>query len=106
MLNRRGNHWIHRFSLALCLALAGLLPMSVSVAQPPAPQVNPLRGPAHKALSLEQAIARVRAAYQAKVLSASEIQSKGPLVYQIRILLPNGRVRTVFVDGVSGEVFE
>ncbi len=57
-------------------------------------------------VSLEQAIKKVRRKYKAKVLSASEIRSKGPLVYRVKILLPNGRVRTVFVDGETGEVFE
>lgn len=61
---------------------------------------------AEASVSLEQAIRSVRTKYNAKVLSATEIQSKGPLVYKVKILLPSGRVRTVFVDGQTGAVFE
>ncbi|MCG8671544.1 MAG: PepSY domain-containing protein [Pseudomonadales bacterium] len=57
-------------------------------------------------ISLERAIKKAKAKYGGKVLSAKEIRSKGPLVYKIKILLPNGRVKSVFVDGETGEVFE
>ncbi len=57
-------------------------------------------------VSIESAISKAKAKYGGKVLSAKEIRSKGPLVYKIKLLLPNGRVKTVFVDGDSGEVFE
>ena len=58
------------------------------------------------AVSLETAISKAKAKYRGKVLSAKEIGGKGPLVYKIKLLLPNGRIKTVFVDGESGEVFE
>ena len=57
-------------------------------------------------VSLEQAIKKAKSKYGGKVLSAKQIESKGPLVYKIKLLLPNGRVKTVFVDGSSGDVFE
>lgn len=57
-------------------------------------------------VSIEAAIRKAKAKYGGKVLSATEIRSKGPLVYKIKLLLPNGRIKTVFVDGKSGEVFE
>lgn len=59
-----------------------------------------------KKITLERAIKKAKAKYGGKVLSAKEIRSKGPLVYKIKVLLKNGRVKTVFVDGESGEVFE
>lgn len=78
----------------------------VCVAQTQSNIARPIPALKKSTMTLEQAIQRVRIRYQAKVLSASEIQSRGPLVYQVKILLPNGRVRTVFVDGANGEVFE
>lgn len=80
-----------------------------------AAQSDPFRLPAVQSLSssvwlaevsIEAAISKAKAKYGGKVLSAKEIRSKGPLVYKIKLLLPNGRVKTVFVDGESGEVFE
>jgi uncharacterized membrane protein YkoI len=41
-----------------------------------------------------------------KILSVNLIESKGPPVYRVKILLPGGVVRYVYVDGRSGEVFE
>lgn len=57
-------------------------------------------------VTLENAINKAKSKYGGKVLSAKQIESKGPLVYKIKLLLPNGRVKTVFVDGTSGDVFE
>ncbi len=39
-----------------------------------------------------------------KVLSADLIKSKGPAVYRIKVLVTDSRVRTVFVDGLSGNI--
>lgn len=92
-------------AMLLVLPLLMAAPL-VSAAQTQSHIARPLPALKKSAMTLEQAIQRVRGRYQAKVLSASEIQSRGPLVYQVKILLPNGRVRTVFVDGIKGEVFE
>lgn len=89
----------------------GLLMSPLSKAEqanPFAHQTSIQPAPVHwlAAVSIESAISKARAKYGGKVLSAKEIRSKGPLVYKIKLLLPNGRVKTVFVDGESGEVFE
>ena len=49
---------------------------------------------AEATVSLEQAIRSVRSKYNAKVLSATEIQSKGPLVYKVKILGPSLKVKS------------
>jgi uncharacterized membrane protein YkoI len=36
----------------------------------------------------------------------SLIDSKGPVVYRVKTLSPKGVVKTVFVDGNSGNVFD
>ncbi len=41
-----------------------------------------------------------------RVLGVSLIDSKGPPVYRVKTLSDKGVVRSVFVDGTSGEVFE
>ncbi|MBO6656370.1 MAG: PepSY domain-containing protein [Pseudomonadales bacterium] len=41
-----------------------------------------------------------------RVLGVSLLDDQGPPVYKVRTLSPNGVVRSVFVDGNSGEVFE
>lgn len=55
-------------------------------------------------ISKGQAISAVKAELRGKVLSIHLIPSDGPPVYRVKILLSKGRVRTVFVDGVSAEV--
>ena len=41
-----------------------------------------------------------------RVLGVSLIDGKGPPLYRVKTLSENGVVRSVFVDGSSGEVFE
>ncbi|MBD3646362.1 MAG: PepSY domain-containing protein, partial [Pseudomonadales bacterium] len=41
-----------------------------------------------------------------KILSVDLIESKGPPVYRVKILSPDGVVKIVFVDGRSGDLFE
>ena len=41
-----------------------------------------------------------------RILGVSLLDDQGPPVYKVRTLSPNGVVRSVFVDGNSGEVFE
>ncbi len=54
-----------------------------------------------------QAASLVKKRYHSsKVLSINLIQSKGPPVYRVKTLSSNGVVKYVFVDGISGNVFE
>ncbi|MGV0036476.1 MAG: PepSY domain-containing protein [Candidatus Azotimanducaceae bacterium WSBS_2022_MAG_OTU7] len=41
-----------------------------------------------------------------RILGVSLLDDKGPPVYRVRTLSTNGVVKSVFVDGNSGEVFE
>lgn len=54
-------------------------------------------------LSLDQAVARVRAETGGKVVSARTIQKGGRRLHQIRILTPNGRVKNINVDAQQGD---
>lgn len=56
--------------------------------------------------TIEQAIRRVKKQYPGKILKAEKIKSKGPKVYKVKVLMPGGRIKNVFVDGTSGDVFE
>ncbi len=41
-----------------------------------------------------------------KILSINLIRSKGPPVYRVKTLSSSGVVRYVYVDGITGDVFE
>ena len=51
-------------------------------------------------LTLDQAVARVRAAFGGRVVAATPVRGG----YRIRVLLDGGRVKTVFVDAASGSI--
>lgn len=55
-------------------------------------------------ISKGSAIHIARSEVRGKVLSARLIKSRGPAVYRVKMLVSDRRVRTVFVDGVSGKV--
>ncbi len=57
-----------------------------------------------RVISKGRAISAVKAELKGKILSIKMIPGNGPPVYRVKILLAKGRVRTVFVDGVSGQV--
>jgi len=57
-------------------------------------------------VNVEQAVKSVKKQYSGKVLKAERIKSKGPKVFKVKLLLPGGRVKNVFVDGSTGKVFE
>lgn len=57
-----------------------------------------------KVISKSSAINRAKSQVKGKVLSATLINSKGPAVYRIKMLVGDSRVRTVFVDGVNGRI--
>jgi len=55
-------------------------------------------------ISKSTAIKSAKDEVNGKVLSAKLIKSKGPAIYRVKMLVGDSRVRTVFVDGVSGKV--
>jgi hypothetical protein len=56
----------------------------------------------------QQAVERVKHAFSDyKILSLRLMESaKGPPVYRVKTLSPEGVVKYVYVDGISGDVFE
>jgi len=58
-------------------------------------------------ISNKRAASLVKERYSSsRILGVSLLDDKGPRVYRVRTLSPNGVVKSVFVDGNSGEVFE
>lgn len=58
-------------------------------------------------ISNRQAASLVKQRYGAsKILGISLLNDSGPPVYRVRTLSPDGVVKSVFVDGRTGEVFE
>lgn len=84
--------WPRRNALLLALMLAtgaatALLPLPVAAAE-------------QRLISKAEAAALAQQRYGGEVLKVSRNGNN----YQVRLLLPNGRVRSVTVDGVSGRV--
>ena len=58
-------------------------------------------------ISNKRAASLVKERYSSsRILGVSLLDDKGPPVYRVRTLSTNGVVKSVFVDGNSGEVFE
>ena len=55
-------------------------------------------------LTLDQAVAKVEARFNARVVRAEEKQDNGRRIYRIRLLSADGRVFDVTVDAASGKV--
>lgn len=55
-------------------------------------------------LTLDQAVAKVEAKFNARVVRAEEKQQDGRRVYRIRLLSADGRVFDVTVDAATGKV--
>ncbi|WP_341937653.1 PepSY domain-containing protein [Marinimicrobium sp. C2-29] len=55
-------------------------------------------------ISASQAAAIVQKHYGGKVLKVQSTQKNGRLIYRVKILLDNGRVRNVGVDAQSGRL--
>jgi uncharacterized membrane protein YkoI len=53
-------------------------------------------------ISLDQAVAMAERRYRAKAVRADTVSNNGRVVYQIRLLGPDGKVWTVHVDAQSG----
>nr|WP_256489298.1 PepSY domain-containing protein [Pleionea sp. CnH1-48] len=56
-----------------------------------------------KVISKSQAIAAAQRQVKGKALSATRINSRGPAVYKVKILV-KGRVKTINVDGCTARV--
>ena len=85
--------------IIICLSIVLFSPAEI-LAQPQ--QVS--KGSQVKTISKSSAIKRAKSQVKGKVLSATLIASKGPAVYRIKMLVGDSRVRTVFVDGVTGRI--
>ncbi|CAN5305143.1 hypothetical protein BH24PSE2_BH24PSE2_10450 [soil metagenome] len=59
------------------------------------------RGPR---ISLDQAVSMVLGRYGGKVISAETRSRNGRVIHQIKLLTDDGRVRTVRVDGRTGNI--
>jgi uncharacterized membrane protein YkoI len=57
-----------------------------------------------KIISKAKAISAAQKSIEGKALSASLIESKGPPVYRVKVVLEGGRVKTILVDGCNGQV--
>jgi uncharacterized membrane protein YkoI len=55
-------------------------------------------------LTLDQAVAKVEARFDARVVRAEEKRDNGRRIYRIRLLSADGRVFDVTVDAASGKV--
>ena len=103
---------------ALSLSVAAALALSVA-ALPAHAQSYPETGPGSAfvpdepppafiaqrgRLSLAQATAMAQGRYQGRVVRAETVQQGGRVIYEIRILGNDGRVRTVRIDAETGAV--
>jgi uncharacterized membrane protein YkoI len=100
--------------LLLTLAIAGALglPPAVHGDDPaaklevaPAQTVQRSRSTAQRRMSLDAATAMVRERFGGRVIRAeTRRRNDGSVIHEIRLLLDNGRVRTVLVDAESGRI--
>ena len=93
----------HRL-LPLFLALGALAWPAWTSAAPPWRAGAGTEIAASNGISLEQAVSMVRQRTGGKVLRADARERGGRDVYRIRVLLPDGRVRTFHVDARTGRI--
>ena len=100
--------------LLLTLAIAGALglppevpgsnPVGAVVADP-VPVAQRGRSGVRQRMSLDAAVALVRERFGGRVIRAeTRRRNDGRTIHEIRLLLDNGRVRTVLVDAESGRI--
>jgi uncharacterized membrane protein YkoI len=97
--------------LVIAVAVAGLTAGQSVLAQTDAvsrgvprwQQISSPRPLQRAKFTLDQAVDKVRAKFGGKVIKASTRQKNGRPVHSIKILGENGRVRTVRIDGLTGE---
>jgi uncharacterized membrane protein YkoI len=98
--------------LLLTIAIAGAfalppeVPGSASVSEP-VPVSDRGRSGVRQRMSLDEAAAMVRDRFGGRVIRAeSRRGNDGHTIHEIRLLLENGRVRTVRVDAESGRIID
>jgi uncharacterized membrane protein YkoI len=84
-----------RFLILLMLLTPAIATVSAS---PFATQHEPIRLAAREVVSLDEAVASVKKQTRGRILTAETIQRKGQAVHRIKVLLPNGSVRVMYVD--------
>lgn len=93
--------------LMLCIVLTGVAVTDPATAanhrDRPRTQSGESRDSTQR-VSLDQAVDIVRSRYEGTVLSASTATRNGRPVHYVRILDDKGRVRTIKVDGVTGQI--
>ena len=90
---------LYRLILILLLQFIGTTASNLQAATNETEQGERVR-----VISKKAAINIAKSEVKGKVLSAKKIDSKGPPVYRIKMLVGDSRVRTVFVDGQTGRV--
>jgi uncharacterized membrane protein YkoI len=90
---------LYRLILILLLQFISVNAITLQAATSNAEQGNKV-----SVISKKAAIKIAKSEVRGKVLSAKKIESKGPPVYRIKMLVGESRVRTVFVDGQTGKV--
>lgn len=55
-------------------------------------------------VSLDEAVAKVRRRYEGKILRAETRVRDGRAIHHIKLLTPDGRVRTIRVDAETGRI--
>ena len=89
------------FTLLLASLLLMTAPLEIQAAQSESRAQSESK---QRIISKRNAIKAAKSQVKGKVLSASLIQSRGPAVYRVKMLVSEKRVRTVFVDGKNGRV--
>lgn len=91
-----------RLALALSLAWTLGLPVPIS-GLPSAISVAEAQEPAAR-FSPAQAAALVQKQFGGKILKVDTFERGGRVIYRVKILQEDGRIRTLNVDGQSGKV--
>lgn len=91
------------FSLGVCL-LALTLPAWSAPRNGGAAYALKVLAQSQSAIGPDQAAAVARKVTGGRVLAVSSGKRKGVVVYRVRVLMPDGRVRVVLIDAQSGRV--
>jgi len=100
---------LYRLILIICLSLAsGTSLMAEATEVTDVAEKRSMKKVAKKSgkkiISKSTAINNAKSEVNGKVLSVRLIDSRGPAIYRIKMLVGESRVRTVFVDGINGKV--
>lgn len=92
-----------RINVAVMLLAALLLAVPAGAAKPKsAGNGRAATGAQPEKISKDEAVAMVRARTDGKVLRAEQRSDKGQVIYRIRVLTADGRVREYRVDAMTG----